>query len=46
VRRRRIRLRERGDSRLKLKLKLGYELPAEALLIAIQAIVLPDKGEQ
>jgi hypothetical protein len=46
VRRRRIRLKERRDSRLMLKLKLGYKLPAEALLIEVQAIVLPEKGEQ
>jgi hypothetical protein len=32
VRKRRIRLEERRDSRLMLKLKLGYELPAEAYL--------------
>jgi hypothetical protein len=32
VRRRRIRLGERAESRLWLKLKLGYKLPAEAYL--------------
>jgi hypothetical protein len=41
VRRRRIRLEGKGDSRLMLKLKLGYKLLAEALLIEVQAIVLP-----
>jgi hypothetical protein len=46
VRRRRIRLREKRDSRLMLKPKLGYKLPAEALLIEVQAIVLPEEGEQ
>jgi hypothetical protein len=46
VRRRRSSLREREESRLMLKLKLGYELPAEALLIEIQAIVLPNEGGQ
>jgi hypothetical protein len=40
VRRRRIRLREKELSRLMLKPKLGYKLPAEALLIEVQAIVL------
>jgi hypothetical protein len=40
VRRRRIRLREERGSRLRLKPKLGYKLPAEALLIEVQAIVL------
>jgi hypothetical protein len=46
VRRRRIRLEERELSRLMLKLKLGYKLPAEALLIEVQAIVLPKGGRQ
>jgi hypothetical protein len=46
VRRRRIRLREREESRLMAKPKLGYKLPAEALLIEVQAIVLPNEGEQ
>jgi hypothetical protein len=46
VRKRRIRLKERELSRLILKLKLGYELPAKALLIEVQAIVLPEKGKQ
>jgi hypothetical protein len=46
VRRRRIRLREKRGSRLMLKLKLGYKLPAEALLIEIQAIVRLQEGEQ
>jgi hypothetical protein len=41
VRRRRIRLREKRGSRLMLKPKLGYKLPAEALLIEVQVIVLP-----
>jgi hypothetical protein len=43
VRRRRIRLREKELSRLMLKPKLGYKLPAEALLIEVQAIVLPKR---
>jgi hypothetical protein len=43
VRRRRIRLREKELSRLRLKPKLGYKLPAEALLIEVQAIVLPER---
>jgi hypothetical protein len=43
VSRRRIRLREKELSRLRLKPKLGYELPAEALLIEVQAIVLPKR---
>jgi hypothetical protein len=34
-------LREKELSRLRLKPKLGYKLPAEALLIEVQAIVLP-----
>jgi hypothetical protein len=46
VRRRRIRLREKRGSRLMLKPKLGYKLPAEALLIEVQTIELPEKGEQ
>jgi hypothetical protein len=50
VRRRRIRLREKELSRLMLKPKLGYKLPAEALLIEVQVIVLPkrenNKGHQ
>jgi hypothetical protein len=29
-----------------LKPKLGYKLPAEALLIEIQTIVLLERGEQ
>jgi hypothetical protein len=41
VRSRRIRLREKELSRLMLKPKLGYKLPAEALLIEVPAIVLP-----
>jgi hypothetical protein len=41
VRRRRIRLGERRGSRLMLKLKLRYKLPAGALLIGVQVIVLP-----
>jgi hypothetical protein len=41
VRRRRIRLKERELSRLMSKPKLGYKLPAEALLIEVQVIVLP-----
>jgi transposase len=40
VKRRRIRLREKRGSRLRLKPKLGYKLPAEALLIVVQVIVL------
>jgi hypothetical protein len=36
VRRRRIRLRERRMSRLILKLKLRYKLPAEAYFIQVQ----------
>jgi hypothetical protein len=40
VRRRRIRSKERELSRLMLKPKLGYKLPAEALLIEVQVIVL------
>jgi hypothetical protein len=43
VRRRRIRLREKRSSRLMLKPKLGYKLPAEALLIEVQTIVLPKR---
>jgi hypothetical protein len=45
VRRRRIRLREKELSRLMLKPKLGYKLPAEALLIGIQVIVLPKRED-
>jgi hypothetical protein len=43
VRRRRISLQESEQSRLRLKPKLGYKLPAEALLIEVQAIVLPER---
>jgi hypothetical protein len=43
VRRKRIRLGEEKSSRLMLKLKLGYKLPAEALLIEVQVIVLPER---
>jgi hypothetical protein len=43
VKRRRISLREKRDSRLMLKPKLGYKLPAEALLIEVQVIVLPKR---
>jgi hypothetical protein len=45
VRRRRIRLTERELSRLRLKPKLGYKLPAGALLIEIQVIVLPKRED-
>jgi hypothetical protein len=43
VRKRRISLREKSGSRLMLKPKLGYKLPAEALLIEVQVIVLPKR---
>jgi hypothetical protein len=36
---------ERELSRLRLKPKLGYKLPAEALLIGIQVIVLPKRED-
>jgi hypothetical protein len=44
VRRRRIRLREREESRLMLKPKLGYELTAEAYLYKYRLLYY-QKGE-
>jgi hypothetical protein len=46
VRRRRIRLRERRDSRLVLKPKLGYKLPAEAYLYKYSLLYYQKGGGQ